>query len=342
MFDIKITDVIIGDRVRTDMGDLDDLANSMRDIGLMHPVVVNSKLQLIAGQRRLEAARKLGWTKIKATKLDIADIVEGESDENIIRKDFTYTEKLRLYDMIRKELGERRGGDRGNQYTGGKVHNCALRQNALDDTSGNKSRQIAAKRAGLGSHGTEQRVRDIVKYGTAELVRQMDAGEVTVAQAWERSKLNKPKQDKPQPKAEPKAPSRPTLVISNRPQLKDLAPEQTGKPVGAEALEPDPDNPTVTKGFSYIAKHGMVQAFPIDEKRKMDFRAQLYELTGKMKQMAGQDWYPCADDFTSLLTDKQQADFRRQWAEYIAKIERMFIALRVLVDAANQPTAQSA
>ena len=274
MFDVKLDDVVIGERVRADLGDIDGLADSMQSIGLLHPIVVNSKLELIAGSRRIAAARKLGWTKIKANKMEIEHIVLGERDENEMRKDFTWTEKLRLTDMIRKELGDRRKEDYGNQHSGSKaaksryVHNCAH----STDTH-NKTRHIAAKRAGLGSHGTYERVRDVVEFGSAELVRKMDTGELTVNQAWERAKLNKPKKDQkpakpPRPESLPKNGRAEVFNRAvNRPQLRVLSSEETGKPIGAEALEQDPDSPPgVTKGLAHVSKHGMVQIMSIDEK----------------------------------------------------------------------------
>jgi ParB-like chromosome segregation protein Spo0J len=41
------------------MGDIDSLAQSMADIGLLHPVVVTPKGTLIAGERRRRAQRHL-------------------------------------------------------------------------------------------------------------------------------------------------------------------------------------------------------------------------------------------------------------------------------------------
>ena len=43
---------------------------------------------LIAGKRRLEAYKVLGWIEIPVTVVDLAEIVRGEFAENAIRKDF--------------------------------------------------------------------------------------------------------------------------------------------------------------------------------------------------------------------------------------------------------------
>ena len=56
--------------------DLVELANSLREHGLVQPIVVRAKgerYELIAGQRRLAAARRLGWGKVLVRVLDVDD-----------------------------------------------------------------------------------------------------------------------------------------------------------------------------------------------------------------------------------------------------------------------------
>jgi hypothetical protein len=68
---MKIAQIQIGFRYRKDLRDLRSLADSMGEVGLLHPVVVTLEVRLIAGQRRLEACRLLGWTKIPVTVVDL-------------------------------------------------------------------------------------------------------------------------------------------------------------------------------------------------------------------------------------------------------------------------------
>ena len=53
----KISDIRIGQRFRKDLGDIDTLAKSIQEIGLIHPIAVTCDLDLVAGRRRLEAWR---------------------------------------------------------------------------------------------------------------------------------------------------------------------------------------------------------------------------------------------------------------------------------------------
>lgn len=97
---MKIEKIQIADRFREDLGDVSDLAASIAVHGLMHPVVVTLDGRLIAGHRRIEAAKSLGWTEIKVTFIDgvvdAADLLRMERDENTCRKDMTPSEKIAL------------------------------------------------------------------------------------------------------------------------------------------------------------------------------------------------------------------------------------------------------
>jgi ParB-like chromosome segregation protein Spo0J len=65
-----ITDIAVVDRHRTDLGDVAGLADSMRDVGQQQPITITSDMRLVAHERRLAAAKKLGWTTIEAKVVD--------------------------------------------------------------------------------------------------------------------------------------------------------------------------------------------------------------------------------------------------------------------------------
>jgi ParB family chromosome partitioning protein len=93
-----ISEITIGERCRKDMGDLAALANSIDSIGLLHPVVVDSKGQLIAGARRIRALEMLGRKTIPVNVVDLDAIVRGEYAENAIRKNFSLKEVFAIYE----------------------------------------------------------------------------------------------------------------------------------------------------------------------------------------------------------------------------------------------------
>ncbi len=98
-----IDEIVIGERIRKDMGDIVSLADSMKRHGLLHPVVIKPDGLLVAGLRRLEAAKLLAWKEITVTTIDVADLLGAERDENEVRKNFTPTEAVAIGRLIEAE-----------------------------------------------------------------------------------------------------------------------------------------------------------------------------------------------------------------------------------------------
>lgn len=103
---VKIEDIKVKKRVRRDLGDLTTLKDSMHRYGLMNPITLNSNYELVAGERRLEAAKSLGWERINANVLDsnVDNIrqLEMELEENNQRKEFTDEELMEGYKRLEK------------------------------------------------------------------------------------------------------------------------------------------------------------------------------------------------------------------------------------------------
>lgn len=102
---VPIRDIKIRKRVRQDLGNLEDLKDSLKHYGLLNPITINSKYELIAGERRLQAATQLGWTNIQANIVDnLSNIeqLEMEIEENNQRKEFTDAELLEGYKRLEK------------------------------------------------------------------------------------------------------------------------------------------------------------------------------------------------------------------------------------------------
>ena len=92
-----IDSIITTNRLRADLGDLDSLATSLKELGLIEPIVINQDNKLIAGGRRLAAAKLLAWTNIDTVLVETLD--EGhrkelELEENIRRKDMNWQERV--------------------------------------------------------------------------------------------------------------------------------------------------------------------------------------------------------------------------------------------------------
>lgn len=109
---IKIADIIIGERQREDLGNLQELADSINnpEIGLLQPIVVerqDGKFLLNAGGRRVAAHILLGLSEIEAMIKDEMTQLQRkriELEENIRRKPLDWKEEVKavqeLHDLM--------------------------------------------------------------------------------------------------------------------------------------------------------------------------------------------------------------------------------------------------
>jgi ParB family transcriptional regulator, chromosome partitioning protein len=96
---VRIADIRIPPRVRKDPGDISELKESMRRLGLLQPILIDPENRLIAGFRRLQSARELGWESIEGRMVDVRDKKERlmmEVDENVTRLEFSPDEMDRV------------------------------------------------------------------------------------------------------------------------------------------------------------------------------------------------------------------------------------------------------
>ncbi|MFC1669154.1 ParB N-terminal domain-containing protein [Spirochaetota bacterium] len=106
---VKIKDIVIKNRIREDIGSLYRLKESMKNNGLINPITLTLDYELLAGYRRLQSARELGWDEIECNMISVENDLEKlevEAAENITRKDFTEEEMIKL-DEVRAYLTAR-------------------------------------------------------------------------------------------------------------------------------------------------------------------------------------------------------------------------------------------
>jgi len=99
------SDIVLNLRVRKNLGDISTLMDSMKKHGLLNPITVTRKGELIAGQRRLESAKRLGWQYIEVKVVndqDEIDKLELEIEENMQRKSLTPDELADAYRRLEK------------------------------------------------------------------------------------------------------------------------------------------------------------------------------------------------------------------------------------------------
>ena len=93
---VQINDIKVKKRIRKDLGDISSLADSLKKYGQISPIIITKKNVLVAGERRLEAAKSLGWKTINATIADVSGTLaklEYEVEENVQRQAFSPQEE---------------------------------------------------------------------------------------------------------------------------------------------------------------------------------------------------------------------------------------------------------
>ena len=103
---VSIAEIKIGHRHRKDLGDIEGLAGSINTDGLLQPIGISERRKLAFGRRRIEAYKLLGRSEIPARIVRVTSIVAGEYAENVMRKEFTVSERVAILDALpRKPQG---------------------------------------------------------------------------------------------------------------------------------------------------------------------------------------------------------------------------------------------
>ena len=109
---------------RKDFGDLAELADSIKEKGILEPILIrpkNGKFEIVAGERRFKAAQLAGLNEIPCIEHDIADneALEISIIENIQRKDLNVYEQAfsiksfaDMYGYTHQEIAQKIGKSR--------------------------------------------------------------------------------------------------------------------------------------------------------------------------------------------------------------------------------------
>ena len=120
---IQVHNIKVGTRFRKlDDDKVDELSKSISVIGLLHPIVIDTKNNLLSGHHRLEAHRKLGREFIECKQVSMSELENKlvQIDENLILNQLSVleiSEHLIRREEILTKLGKR-STVRDNQYAG--------------------------------------------------------------------------------------------------------------------------------------------------------------------------------------------------------------------------------
>jgi len=146
--EIPIEEIIIGDRAREDLGDLEHLQKSIKERGLIHSITVMKKTkELVDGYRRLMCHKNLGLPKIEARFYE--DL--SESEKKVVELEANLSKPLEWDEQskLRAEIHALWQKERGKAIRGYKGRGQSLEESAeaLGVSIGTLSQDIALTEA---------------------------------------------------------------------------------------------------------------------------------------------------------------------------------------------------
>lgn len=185
---VNIGKVTVGKRIRKDYGDILSLADDIQDRGLINPPVVTPDYELIAGERRLRALKKLDYKQIEVRVMSVEDYehqLQIEISENEERKDFTYSEKMDYAKQLER-IEAKKAKERMATNKKGTVPGPYAKKG--------ETREIVGKTVGFGSGRTYGRAKYIYENADEEFIKKVDSGEKSIKGAYEELRPVKKKQ----------------------------------------------------------------------------------------------------------------------------------------------------
>jgi len=188
----------VGKRFRKDPSarDVEIMVESILEVGILHPIVVDEDYRLVAGHIRLEACRSLGWRTIPIHVVPLVDRVSGEIHENIVRKGFTVSEMVAIKRYYAPEIASEAKTRQGTRTDLGKELSGNIPQ------SSGKTRDIVAKLVGV-SGRTLEKAEDIVEVAEADpetfgdILKDVDSGKTSISHAHTKIKRRQKHIDPP-------------------------------------------------------------------------------------------------------------------------------------------------
>lgn len=192
---VNIGKVTVGKRIRKDYGDITSLADDIEDRGLINPPVVTPDYELIAGERRLRALKKLDYKQIEVRVMSVEDYehqLQIEISENEERKDFTYSEKMdyakQLERIESKKAKQRKENNLKNNKPLDKVQGPTREKG--------QTRDIVGEAVGFGSGRTYGRAKYIYENADEETIKKVDSGEKSIRKTYDELRPKKKEKTK--------------------------------------------------------------------------------------------------------------------------------------------------
>ena len=174
---------------RTTYRDIDDLAESIKLQGLLHPIIVrtssdNHYFEIIAGNRRYKACKQLGWRKITCHIIELGDKQAFELSliENIQRETLNPIEEAKAFKAYILDFGWGGASDLANKigksvsYITRKIALLNLPLDVIDSVANCELKPtVAQEPCTLADSGYQSRLAEMITTAklTTETIRQV-------------------------------------------------------------------------------------------------------------------------------------------------------------------------
>lgn len=168
---LDINQIKVVERIRKEFGNIEELANDIKENGLINPPVITPEHELIAGERRLRACKYLNYQQIEVRVMSVRDYehkLKIEIGENEHRKEFTFSERMawaRELERIESAKARERMSEGGK----GRQNSVNLR---TDDKVSND--------IGLGSRDTYRKAKFIAEHADSSTIAKLDNEETSI------------------------------------------------------------------------------------------------------------------------------------------------------------------
>lgn len=163
------------------MGDLKELSDDIAKNGLINPPVVTPDFELIAGERRLEAMKKLGYKQVEVRIMKVEDAehkLNLEINENENRKDFNKSERIEYARQL----------ERIERVKASQREKAGVAIDPSLNSDKGRTDEIVAKKLGIGGKDTYRKEKYIADNADPETLEQWNNEEISTHKAYTKVK----------------------------------------------------------------------------------------------------------------------------------------------------------
>jgi ParB family chromosome partitioning protein len=174
--------------------DVTDLENSIRNVGLIAPIVISSDNVILAGARRFQALLNLGFTEVPVIVKDLSELEKEliSIDENLVRKDLS---KIEIEGHLRRAKEIYQALNPFEENSNAEVNAESESEIEVEILPAEKFINIVSEKTGLSAKQIHEAiVRDEEAHISVKEARQN--GELSISQTNEIVKLKKDDQKK--------------------------------------------------------------------------------------------------------------------------------------------------